>query len=56
MQAAGFYSLREVDCTGKGRLLIWDRNWIVQKQRPAAGRRVSTHARITLCSVKDDER
>jgi ABC-type phosphonate transport system ATPase subunit len=52
LQAHGFYNLREVDCTGKDRLLLWDRNWKVVRQSPRAGRRVSKNAAITLCSVK----
>jgi len=52
LQAHGFYRLREKDCTGRDRLLIWDRNWKVVRQSPKAGSRVSTNRTITLCSVK----
>jgi hypothetical protein len=52
LQAHGFYNLREKDCTGRGRLLIFDRNWKVVRQSPRAGTRVSTSRTITLCSVK----
>src|SRR3954453_10245692 len=52
LQAHGFYNLRERDCTGRGRHLIFDRNWKVKRQSPRPGRRVSTNTRITLCSVK----
>ncbi|HEY6759243.1 MAG TPA: PASTA domain-containing protein [Baekduia sp.] len=52
LQAHGFYRLREKDCSGKGRLLLWDRNWKVVRQSPKAGSRVSTNRTITLCSVK----
>src|SRR3954471_22361169 len=52
LQAHGFYNLHERDCTGRGRLLIFDRNWKVKRQSPRPGRRVSTNTRITLCSVK----
>jgi beta-lactam-binding protein with PASTA domain len=52
LQASGFYNLRERDCTGRGRLLILDRNWRVVRQSPKAGRRISTNRAITLCSVK----
>jgi hypothetical protein len=52
LQAHGFYNLRERDCTGRGRLLLWDRNWKVVRQSPKAGTRVSTNRAITLCSVK----
>jgi beta-lactam-binding protein with PASTA domain len=52
LQAAGFYNLRERDCTGRGRLLLFDRNWKVKRMSPKAGKRVSTSRAITLCSVK----
>jgi beta-lactam-binding protein with PASTA domain len=55
LQLYGFRNLRERDCSGKGRLLIFDRNWRVRSQDPRAGRRVSTSRRITLCSVKIGE-
>jgi hypothetical protein len=52
LQAHGFFNLSERDCTGRGRHLIFDRNWKVKRQSPRPGRRVSTNTRITLCSVK----
>jgi beta-lactam-binding protein with PASTA domain len=52
LQARGFRHLRERDCSGRGRLLLFDRNWRVVRQSPAAGRRVRTNRTITLCSVK----
>jgi hypothetical protein len=52
LQAHGFYNLRERDCSGRGRLLLWDRNWKVVRQSPKAGTRASTSTAITLCSVK----
>jgi hypothetical protein len=52
LQAHGFFNLRERDCTGRGRLLLFDRNWRVVRQSPRAGTRVSTNRAITLCSVK----
>lgn len=52
LQARGFHNLRERDCSGRGRLLLIDRNWRVVRQSPAAGRRVRTNRAITLCSVK----
>jgi hypothetical protein len=55
MQAAGLYNLREEDATGQGRLLIWDRNWVVVRQTPLAGRRVTPDAVITLYSKKIGE-
>lgn len=55
MQAAGLYDLREEDATGQGRLLIWDRNWVVVRQTPSAGRRVRPETVITLFSKKIGE-
>jgi hypothetical protein len=55
LQAAGFYLLDERDCTGQDRLLLWDRNWVVQEQDPPAGTRASVDDTITLCSVKEGE-
>jgi hypothetical protein len=52
LQSRGFHNLRERDCTGRGRLLVFDRNWRVVRQSPEAGRRVRTSRTITLCSVK----
>ena len=52
LQARGFHKLRERDCSGRGRLLLVDRNWRVVRQTPAAGQRVRTTRTITLCSVK----
>jgi hypothetical protein len=52
LQAHGFFNLRERDCTGRGRLLLFDRNWRVVRQTPRAGSRVTTDRAITLCSVK----
>jgi len=52
LQAHGFFNLRERDCTGRGRLLLFDRNWKVVRQSPHAGARVSVNHAITLCSVK----
>jgi hypothetical protein len=52
LQSRGFHNLRERDCTGRGRLLLFDRHWRVVRQSPEAGRRVRTSRAITLCSVK----
>ncbi|MFC3452424.1 PASTA domain-containing protein [Amycolatopsis speibonae] len=56
MQAAGLYNLREVDGTGKGRMLVMDRNWVQTKQDPAPGARVAADAVITLTAVKIGEK
>lgn len=55
LQAEGFYLLDEIDCSGEDRMLLWDRNWTVQEQKPAPGTEASVDATITLCSVKDGE-
>lgn len=55
MQAAGLYSLEEEDATGQDRLLIYDRNWTVVKQDPAAGTKVSEDTTIKLSAKKDGE-
>jgi ABC-type glycerol-3-phosphate transport system substrate-binding protein len=55
MQAAGLYNLSEEDATGQGRALMWDRNWVVVAQHPAAGAKVTEDATITLRSKKDGE-
>lgn len=55
MQAAGLYNLAEEDATGQGRALLWDRNWVVVSQSPAAGTRVGEGTTIVLRSKKEDE-
>lgn len=55
MQAAGLYNLSEEDATGEGRLLLFDRNWVVVSQDPPAGTRVTSDQTITLRSKKDGE-
>lgn len=55
LQAAGFYVLNDKDATGQNRLQVFDRNWVVTKQKPAAGRRVSTDTLITLYAKKIGE-
>ncbi|MCO1579454.1 PASTA domain-containing protein [Crossiella sp. SN42] len=56
MQAAGLRNLAEEDATGKGRLLLNDRNWKVVSQEPAAGTVVELDRRILLKSKKDGDR
>ncbi len=56
MQAAGLYNLREVDGTGKGRMLVMDRNWVQTGQDPAPGTKVAADAVITLTAVKAGEK
>lgn len=55
LQAAGFYVLNDKDATGRNRLQVFDRNWVVTEQSPAAGRRVSTDTLITLYAKKIGE-
>jgi hypothetical protein len=55
MQSAGLYLLAEEDATGAGRMLLWDRNWIVVSQDPPAGTPVSENTTITLRSKKRGE-
>jgi hypothetical protein len=55
MQAAGFWRLAEQDATGRGRLLLWDRNWTVVEQWPLPGARAFKDQTVVLSSVKDDE-
>ncbi|GLZ43107.1 PASTA domain-containing protein [Actinokineospora sp. NBRC 105648] len=52
MQKAGFYYLTEEDATGKGRLLVDDRNWVVVEQTPAAGAVVPQSDKVVLRSKK----
>lgn len=55
LQAAGFYVLREQDATGKGRQLVWDRNWQVVSQSVQGGASASLDTAITLSSKKIGE-
>ena len=55
LQAAGFFVLAEKDATGQGRMLLWDRNWVVVRQYPKAGAKVGTETTITLDSKKIGE-
>ncbi|SFI91339.1 PASTA domain-containing protein [Amycolatopsis sacchari] len=56
MQAAGLYNLREVDGTGRGRMLILDRDWVQTGQSPAAGTKVAPGTVITLTAIKYSDR
>ncbi|MFB4265248.1 PASTA domain-containing protein [Nonomuraea sp. GTA35] len=55
LQAAGFYVLNDKDATGQNRLQVLDRNWVVTKQSPAGGRKVTTDTLITLYAKKIGE-
>ena len=55
LQANGFYLLHEQDATGQGRMLIYDRNWVVVSQSVPAGSSVPVTRAITLASKKIGE-
>ncbi|MFI7467463.1 PASTA domain-containing protein [Nonomuraea sp. NPDC049646] len=55
LQATGFYVLDDQDATGQGRLQVFDRNWKVVRQSPAAGKHISTSTLITLYAKKYGE-
>ena len=56
LQSKGFYALAEKDATGQGRLLLFDRNWVVVKQTPKAGTLADPDkVTITLYSKKIGE-
>ncbi|GHH71828.1 hypothetical protein GCM10017673_25940 [Streptosporangium violaceochromogenes] len=55
MQAAGFYILDDQDATGRKRLQIFDRNWVVTKQVPPAGKKVPLDTRVILYAKKIGE-
>jgi hypothetical protein len=55
MQASGFYILDDQDATGQNRLQVYDRNWVVTKQTPAAGRKVPTDTPVILYAKKYGE-
>ena len=55
MQAAGFYFLDDQDDTGQHRLQVYDRNWVVTRQEPPAGRKVPTSTKVILWAKKIGE-
>jgi hypothetical protein len=55
MEHAGFFNLGSADGSGKGRMQILDRDWVVTKQTPAAGSKPGVKARIVLTAVKYGE-
>lgn len=55
MQSVGLYMLDEEDATGQGRMLLWDRNWVVVEQEPPAGSMVTEDTTILLRSKKIGE-
>jgi beta-lactam-binding protein with PASTA domain len=52
MQSRGLRNLAERDATGRGRKLLIDRSWVVVRQFPTAGARVSSGTTVTLYSKK----
>ncbi|WP_240794745.1 hypothetical protein [Rhodococcus zopfii] len=54
IQAAGVFYSNSVDATGAGRAQVWDRNWIVVEQTPAAGVDID-EGNVILSVVKEDE-
>ncbi|RMI41625.1 PASTA domain-containing protein [Actinomadura harenae] len=52
MQSRGLRNLAERDATGRGRKLLIDRNWVVVRQIPTPGARVSSGTQVTLYSKK----
>lgn len=52
MQAAGLYNLREVDSSGKKRMMIIDRNWCQTGQDPKPGTVVPAGTVVTLYADK----
>jgi beta-lactam-binding protein with PASTA domain len=55
MQSAGLFLLTEEDATGQGRMLLFDRNWVVVAQSPQPGARVREDRTIVLSSKKIGE-
>lgn len=54
-QAQGFYNLTSHDASGRGRHQIFDRDWKVCFQTPAAGTTVSSGSKLDFGAVKLDE-
>lgn len=54
-QAKGFYDLDSHDASGQGRQQLWDRNWTVCDQTPAAGSTAPAGVKIDMGAVKTDE-
>lgn len=54
IQDRGVFGSKSVDATGEGRRQIWDRNWIVVSQEPAAGEPIGEFEAV-LSVMKNDE-
>lgn len=55
LQSVGIDGTRLLDVSGAARSQVWDRNWVVCTQQPAAGDAVGTDAVVTLGLMKADE-
>jgi hypothetical protein len=55
LQGEGLWLLDEKDCTGQGRMLLFDRNWEVVRTDPPAGTHVGEDTTIIICSKKQGE-
>ena len=54
-RAKGFHHLTSHDSAGRDRLQLFDRDWKVCSQQPAAGAKVSTDTKLDLGAVKTGE-
>ncbi|WP_307811206.1 DUF3761 domain-containing protein [Streptomyces siderophoricus] len=54
-QDDGLHHLDSTDATGQGREQLWDRNWTVCAQTPAAGETMSAEDTLTFDTVKSSE-
>ena len=54
IQDHGVFFSKSEDATGQGRRQLWDRNWVVVAQTPAAGEPIG-EGEAVLSVVKDDE-
>lgn len=54
IQDHGVFFSKSRDATGEGRRQIWDRNWVVVEQFPAAGEPIGENEAV-LSVVKTDE-
>jgi hypothetical protein len=52
LQDRGWYLVNPYDATGKGRMQLWDRNWVVVEQGPAAGQSAALSKVIELGVVE----
>ncbi|MEU9605775.1 PASTA domain-containing protein [Streptomyces sp. NPDC048057] len=55
-QDVGFSMLTSHDSTGERRNQLWDRNWKVCTQEPAAGKKVPKDTELNFGTVKNEER